>query len=90
MSIVIRTVVFTTQKDRKGPYRTTYFFVWLLEKANKDQYIKDLHDTVENSHNVTIQWYAPPTALGGLEMSTYIVLVASQTVLLAECPVPHK
>jgi len=27
------------QKDRKGPYRTIHllFFVWLLEKVNKDQ-----------------------------------------------------
>jgi len=52
--------------------------------------MKDLHDTAENSHDVTIQWYAPPMALVGLETSTYTVLVASQAVLLAEHPVPHK
>ena len=81
------------QKDCKGPYRTTIislFLVWLLEKANEDQYIKDLHDTAENSHDVTIQWYARPTALVGLETSAHTVLVASRAVLLAECPVPHK
>ena len=39
---------------------------------------------------MTVQWYAPPMALVGLETSAYTVLVASQAVLLAEHPVPHK
>ena len=39
---------------------------------------------------MTIQWYAPPMALVGLETSAHIVLVTSQAVLLAERPVPHK
>jgi len=58
--------------------------------VNKDEYVKDLHDTAENLHDVTIQWYAPPAALVGLGTSACTVLAASRTVLLVERPVPHK
>jgi len=52
--------------------------------VNKDEYIKNLRDTAENSHDVTIQWYAPPTALVGFGTSVYTVLVAGRTVRYAK------
>jgi len=48
-------------------------FVWLPEKVNKDEYIKDLRDIAENAHDVTIQWYAPPMALVGFAASAYTI-----------------
>ena len=48
--------------------------------VNANEYIKDLHDTEENSHDVTIQWYTPPTALVGFGTSAYTVQVASRAV----------
>ena len=46
------------KKDRKGLHWTT----------------KDLRNTADASHDVTIQWYTPPTALACFRTSTYAVL----------------
>jgi len=64
-------------RDLTGPLLFIYlFFVWLPEKVNTDECIRDLV-TAEKSHDVTIEWYAPPTALVGFGTSAYTILVAS-------------
>ena len=70
-----------TTKQRKGPQRTPerpqrkdfteplllIIISCLATRKGKNEYIKDLRDIAENVHDVTIQWFAPPTALLVLE-----------------------
>ena len=41
---------------------------------------KDLRDTADDSHDVTIQWYTSTTAVVSLGTSLYSVLAASRAV----------
>jgi len=51
----------STAKHRKGPQRTAQDHILSPERSQRTR--KDIRNTGDDSHDVTIQWYTLPTAL---------------------------